>query len=54
MRTGELYDLERDPQETRNLWYDSHYASVKTDLLETLCERMAWTVDPLPLRQARY
>ena len=29
-------------------------AAVKMDLLETLCERMAWTVDPLPLRQARY
>jgi arylsulfatase len=54
LRTGELYDLEQDPQETRNLWYAPDYASVKMELLETLCERMAWTVDPLPLRQARY
>ena len=52
--TGELYDLEQDPTETHNRWQDPDYAAVKIDLLETLCERMAWTVDPLPLRQARY
>jgi arylsulfatase A-like enzyme len=54
VREGELYDLEHDPPETHNRWQDPEYAAVKIDLLETLCERMAWTVDPLPLRQARY
>ena len=54
IRSGELYDLEQDPLETHNRWADPAYAAVKMDLLETLCERMAWTVDPLPLRQARF
>jgi arylsulfatase A-like enzyme len=54
LRSGELYDLAQDPQETYNRWQDPDYAPVKMALLETLCERMAWTVDPLPLRQARY
>ena len=52
--SGELYDLERDPQETSNLWYDAGYAEVKTEMLIRLCNRMAWTVDPLPLRRAAW
>lgn len=50
--TGELYDLQADPTETRNLWSDDGYAGVKLAMLERLCDRMAWTVDPLPLREA--
>ena len=49
---GELYDLELDPAETVNRWSDAAYAAVKLDLLERLCDRMAWTVDPLPQRVA--
>jgi len=49
---GELYDLEREPAETRNLWDDPDCAELKTDLLKRLCDRMAWTVDPLPPRLA--
>jgi arylsulfatase A-like enzyme len=52
--TGELYDLERDPQETRNLWQDVDYAAIKTEMLVRLCNRMAWTVDPLPPRRAAW
>ena len=48
--TGELYDLHADPLETHNRWNDESYASVKTDMLVRLCNRMAWTVDPLPER----
>lgn len=51
-RLGELYDLEADPSETINRWDDEQYASVKLDLFQRLCDRMAWTVDPLPLRRA--
>jgi arylsulfatase A-like enzyme len=51
---GELYDLERDPQETCNLWDDSDYAQVKVEMLVRLCNRMAWTVDPLPTRRAAW
>jgi arylsulfatase len=49
---GELYDLEADPNETHNRWADPAYAEVRHDMLLRLCDRMAWTVDPLPLRQA--
>ncbi|MBN2450751.1 MAG: sulfatase-like hydrolase/transferase [Lentisphaeria bacterium] len=50
--TGELYDLEEDPAETRNLWDSPAHAALKTQLLVRLCDRMAWTADPLPRRQA--
>ncbi len=50
--TGELYDLEQDPLETVNRWEDAAYRSDKLALLERLCDRMAWTSDPLPVRRA--
>jgi arylsulfatase len=49
---GELYDLTKDPTETRNLWKDSTYIEVKLELMERLCNRMALTVDPLPQKEA--
>jgi arylsulfatase A-like enzyme len=49
---GELYDLEADPSETTNLWTSAPHAPFKMELLQRLCDRMAWTVDPLPLRRA--
>ncbi len=48
---GELYDLEADPDETFNRWDDPAYAGIKLALLKRLCDRMAWTADPLPLRR---
>ena len=47
---GELYELEADPGENRNLWSDPGSAGVKTDMLIRLCDRMAQTADPLPPR----
>jgi arylsulfatase A-like enzyme len=52
--TGELYDLENDPGEVRNLWNDPAAAAVQGTMLLRLTHRMAWTVDPLPLRRAGY
>ncbi len=49
---GELYDLERDPSETRNLWDAADYQATKLELLQRLCDRVAWTMDPLPARVA--
>lgn len=49
---GELYDLEKDPNETRNLYEDPAYLSVKAKMLALMCDRMAETCDPLPVRQA--
>ena len=50
--TGELYDLRQDPAETVNHWNDPGYAADKLMLLTRLCDRMAWTVDPLPARRS--
>lgn len=48
---GELYDLAGDPQEQRNLWDDPAFAAEKLALFQRLCDRMAWTADPLPIRR---
>ncbi|MFC1735834.1 sulfatase [Candidatus Hydrogenedentota bacterium] len=48
--SGELYDLEIDPDETKNLWNDSDYSSTCVEMLTKLSDRMAWTVDPMPER----
>lgn len=50
-REGELYDLEADPTETWNRWDEPECAAVKVEMLQRLCDRLAWTVDPLPLRE---
>ena len=50
--SGELYDLEADPGEHRNVWNDPQSRDVKTELLVRLADRMAFTVDPLPERTA--
>jgi arylsulfatase A-like enzyme len=47
---GELYDLENDPDEVCNLWSDPAALPVKADMLRRLANKMAFTVDPLPLR----
>lgn len=51
---GELYNLERDPNETHNQWDNPDYAPVKLELFSRLCDRMAYTVDPLPERRAAW
>jgi arylsulfatase A-like enzyme len=47
---GELYDLEHDPNELHNLWDSADHAMAKCAMLQRLCDRMAWTADPLPAR----
>jgi len=51
---GELYDLENDQTETRNLWDDPASQGLKLEMLKRLADRMAWTVDPLPPRRASF
>jgi arylsulfatase A-like enzyme len=51
---GELYDLKNDPTETHNLWDDPAHLAVKAQMLKRLCDRMAQTIDPLPVCQASY
>ncbi len=50
MEAGEMYDLKQDPSETHNRWDDAEYRPVKLEMLKRLCDRMAWTSDPLPVR----
>jgi arylsulfatase A-like enzyme len=50
--TGELYDLDADPTETSNLWDNPDYREVRHELMMRMLDRMAWTVDPLPEREA--
>ncbi len=49
---GELYDLKNDPNETYNLWNNEEFKDLKLEMFRILCDRMAETVDPLPLRQS--
>ena len=51
---GELYDLRRDPNETKNLYYAADYQEIKQRMLELMCDRMAETCDPLPIRKAAW
>jgi arylsulfatase len=46
---GELYDLKRDPHQMNNLWRSAEHAPAKMEMLKRLCDRMAATIDPLPL-----
>ena len=49
---GELYNLDLDPQETNNLWNSPDCTAIRLEMQERVMDRMAWTVDPLPERQA--
>ncbi len=47
---GELYDLEEDPTESKNLWADPSRQERKLAMMKRLCDRMAFMCDPLPER----
>jgi len=51
---GELYDLEKDPDETNNLWSDSGSHAVRAEMTELLVRQMMEAVDQSPraLRRA--
>ena len=51
---GELYDLESDPGESMNRWDDPGYRDIKLAMMKRVCDRMAWTVDPLPEREKNF
>jgi len=54
LNTGELFDLQSDPNEFVNRWDDPAYARVRGKLLLELLNRMASTRDPLPFRTRPY
>ena len=49
---GELYHLAEDPAEQTNLWNHPDFLTIQSQLLKQLTDRMAYTVDPLPVRKA--
>ena len=53
-RSGELYDLEKDPGEVKNLWNDPHYKDRQEMMLQDLVARMIETTDPLPERHTTW
>ena len=51
---GELYDLEKDPSEMRNLYGIRKYAKIRESLLEELLKWEIATEDPIPVPRNRY
>ena len=51
LKVGELYDLEKDPDETNNLWNSSGAKSVREKMMLTMLDRSVDTVDPIPERK---
>lgn len=49
---GELYDLDADPHETRNLWDDDRHREVRIQLTEKLLRRMMEMQENAPLQTA--
>jgi arylsulfatase A-like enzyme len=49
-RTGMLFHLREDPQELHNLYFDSGYAPVRAELLQSLLDYLYTSKDPLPVR----
>jgi arylsulfatase A-like enzyme len=50
---GELYDLNKDPNESHNLWDDSGYLATRTKLTEDLVQAMMENVDQSPRARRR-
>ncbi len=51
---SQLYDMENDPLEQENLWNKPEVAKIQAELYQRLCDRMAFTVDPIPPRVGLY
>ena len=50
---GEIYDLENDPDEMRNLWDEPSHASIRAELIEILARKQIELVDRSPFPTAR-
>lgn len=54
IEVGELYDLEKDPEETHNLWDSSSARTVREQMMLTMLDRVVDTVDPIPERKCMW
>jgi arylsulfatase A-like enzyme len=52
MALGELYDLQKDPDEFEDLWGDPAYQDVKFQLMKRVFDASVFAMDPLPERVA--
>ncbi len=48
---GELYDLQNDPGEFRNVWGEPGYEARQAEMERLLLDRIAQSRDPLPVRE---
>ena len=46
--------MELDPQERMNLWDVPEYQEIRFRMMKRLCDRLAYSCDPLPVRTAPY
>ena len=46
LEIGELFDLEKDPREHRNLWDDPDFAELRFQLMQRSFDALAYAVDP--------
>ena len=53
-KTGELFDLTKDPHEFENQWGNPAYAAARFDLMKTSFDALALAVDTGPSRVGRY
>lgn len=53
-KKGELFDLEKDPQELHNLWDDPSYAEIKLELTLKSFDETVRSIDTGPERLGRY
>lgn len=51
---GELFDLNVDPRESNNLFFDPAFSVMKQRLMEMLVQRMMQDQDPLPERKSNW
>jgi arylsulfatase A-like enzyme len=51
---GELYDLQKDPDETNNLWDTTSARSAREMMMQLMASRMIDTVDPIPERKCMW
>lgn len=54
LENGYLYDLENDPREMHNLFYDPVFTDIKADMLAGLMAASLRACDPLPVPRHRY
>jgi len=54
LAAGELYDLEKDPNETNNLWDAASARATREMMMQTAVSRMMDTIDPAPERKCQW